>query len=108
MNGDADVKGDDNGWAAGLAYKCAKAAKVGSWGVYANYFDQPAATYLDHTIDGYSPLSFKGTDGFEGYEVGANVTLAKNIVAAVKYYDLEAREGSYDEETIWSEVVFTF
>ena len=108
MNGDADVKGDDNGWAAGLAYKGAKASKVGSWGVYANYFDQPAATYLEHTIDGYSPLSFKGTDGFEGYEVGANVTLAKNIVAAVKYYDLEAREGSYDEETLWSEVVFTF
>ena len=34
--------------------------------------------------------------------------LAKNIVAAVKYYDLEAREGNYDEQTLWSEVVFTF
>ena len=110
MHGDADATdGDNNGWAAGLAYKGAKASKVGSWGIYANYYDQPEATYLEQTMDGYTPLSFNGTDGFEGYEVGANVTLAKNIVAAVKYYDLEGREGAdYDEETLWSEVVFTF
>ena len=108
MHGDAAVDGDDNGYAVGLAYGGAKAAKVGSWGIYANYFDQPASTYLEQTVDGYTPLNFKGTDGFEGYEVGANVTLAKNIVAGVKYYDLEAREGEYDEQTLWSEVVFTF
>ena len=48
------------------------------------------------------------TDGFKGFEVGANVALAKNIVAGVKYYDLEAREGDLDDQAIWSEVVFTF
>ena len=47
-------------------------------------------------------------DGYKGFEVGANVTLAKNIVAAVKYFDLEEREGSKDAQTLWSEVVFTF
>ena len=125
MHGDAKVGDyvdlDNNGYAFGLAYKGAKAAKPGSWGVYANYFDQPASTYLEHTIDGYATFDFDTvkvvngkydvnfTDGFKGYEVGANVALAKNIVAAVKYYDLEAREGAgYDEETLWSEVVFTF
>ena len=124
MHGDAKVGDyvdlDNNGYAFGLAYKGAKAAKPGSWGVYANYFDQPASTYLEHTIDGYATFDFDTvkvvngkydvnfTDGFKGYEVGANVALAKNIVAAVKYYDLEAREGNYDEQTIWSEVVFTF
>ena len=125
MHGDAKagdyVDLDNNGWAAGLAYKGAKASQPGSWGVYANYFDQPASTYLEHTIDGYATFDFDTvkivdggkssinfTDGFKGYEVGANVALAKNIVAAVKYYDLEGREGNYDEQTIWSEVVFTF
>ena len=110
MHGDDQNDGDSNGWVAGLAYKGAKASKVGSWGLYANYYDQPAATYLEQTMDGYTPLDFApDADGFKGYEVGANVTLAKNIVAAVKYYDLEAREGAgYDEETLWSEVVFTF
>ena len=127
MHGDAEVGDaldlDDNGYAFGLAYKGAKASQPGSWGVYANYFDQPVSTYLEHTIDGYAPFAFdtveynvdtgiatvdNASDGFKGYEVGANVALAKNIVAAVKYYDLEGREGNYDEQTIWSEVVFTF
>ena len=127
MHGDAEVGDivdvDNNGYAFGLAYKGAKASQPGSWGVYANYFDQPVSTYLEHTIDGYAPFAFdtveynvdtnvatvdNASDGFKGYEVGANVALAKNIVAAVKYYDLEGREGNYDEQTLWSEVVFTF
>ena len=109
LHGDDQRDGDNNGWAAGLAYKGAKASTPGSWGIYANYYDQPASTFLEHTIDGYAPFDFvTDDDGFEGYEVGANVALAKNIVAAVKYYDLDAREGSYDEQTLWSEVVFTF
>ena len=109
LHGDDQRDGDNNGWVAGLAYKGAKASTPGSWGIYANYYDQPQATFLEHTIDGYAPFNFiTKDDGFEGYEIGANVALAKNIVAAVKYYDLDAREGSYDEQTLWSEVVFTF
>ena len=120
---DEDEGMDNNGWVAGLAYKGAKASQPGSWGVYANYYDMPATTYLDNTNDGYNGVmngwghKFDDTtgawktvngDGFEGYEVGANVALAKNIVAAVKYYDLEQREGEADDQAIWSEVVFTF
>lgn len=111
MNGDADnVDGDNSGYVAGLAYKGAKASAPGSWGVYANYYDMPALTFLDNTNDSYNGFmnDSKAYDGFEGYEVGANVALAKNIVAAVKYFDLEAREGNADEQAIWSEVVFTF
>lgn len=52
------------------------------------------------------------TDGYEGFEVGANVTLAKNIVAGVKYADFEGREdkgdGTPDAQALWTEVVFTF
>ena len=111
---------DENGYVVGLTYKGAKAAKVGSYGIYANYFDQPAATFVKHTITGYTTLPVwtvakrdgdvtNWTDGFKGFEVGANYTLAKNIVAGVKYYDLEAREGeAKDVRTLWSEVVFTF
>ena len=118
MNGSADEDDglDNNGYVAGLAYKGAKASKVGSWGIYANYYDMPALTYLDNTNNTYTNGLMKdwhwtnnvAYDGFEGFEVGANVTLAKNIVAAVKYYDLESREGNEDDQAIWSEVVFTF
>ena len=116
MYGEADHDDgfDNNGYVVGLAYKGAKASKVGSWGVYANYYDMPALTYLDTTNDAYNGYmkAAKANDGFEGFEVGANVTLAKNIVAGVKYYDLDGREdvagGRNDEQAIWTEVVFTF
>ena len=115
---DEDEDMDNNGYVVGLAYKGAKASQTGSWGVFANYYDMPGFTYLDATNDSYNGRmnSWKYeefgndevTDGFKGFEVGANVALAKNIVAGVKYYDLEAREGDLDDQAIWSEVVFTF
>ena len=121
LHGDADdYDGDKDGYTVGLKYRGAKAAKAGSWGLYANYFDQPQVTFVKHTITGYTDLPVWGVadgedeikdyaDGFKGFEVGANYTLAKNIVAGVKYYDLEAREGeAKDVRTLWSEVVFTF
>ena len=119
MHGSADEDDnmDSNGYVVGLAYKGAKASAPGSWGVYANYYNMPGLTYLDNTNDGYNGVmnNWKdivtdnvSSDGFEGYEVGANVALAKNIVAAVKYFDLEQREGEADDQAIWSEVVFTF
>lgn len=91
----------------------AKASKAGSWGVWANYYDLPALTYMKSTINtqmGECSQDWQkdGLDGYEGYEVGANVALAKNIVAAVRYFDLESREDNLDDQTLWSEVVFTF
>ncbi len=118
LNGDADInKGDSNGYMVGLAYKGASAAKAGSWGIFATYYDQPAATYLKPSVSTYATTEDKNwiltrnanaSDGFKGFEVGANYALAKNIVAAVRYYDLEAREGNLDNQTLWSEVTFTF
>ena len=106
-----DDNADTNGWLVGLSYGGAKASEVGSWGVYANYSDRPYATYLLPTnFSGYAvkPDDLVEGDGYEGYEVGANVTLAKNIVAGVKYFDYESREGKDDAQTLWSEVIFTF
>ena len=123
--GDSDMEdydGDNNGWLVGLSYRGAKASQPGSWGVYANYSDRPLATFLQPTVfsGGYAdyPVDYywyddandveQFGDGYEGYEVGANVTLAKNIVAGVKYTDFESREGSEDAQVLWSELVFTF
>ena len=108
------VNGDDadtNGWLVGLSYGAAKASEVGSWGVYATYSDRPYGTYLLPTnFSGYAvkPGDLVSGDGYEGIEVGADVTLAKNIVAGVKYFDYESREGNDDAQTLWSQVVFTF
>ena len=109
---------DDNGYLVGLSYAGAKAAKVGSWGLYANYSDRPYATYLSPTLlTGYATAPYANghdivggveADGYKGFEIGANYTLAKNIVAGVKYFDLDAREGKGNAKTLWSEVVLTF
>mgnify|MGYP000510695512 FL=1 len=123
--GDSDMEdydGDNNGWLVGLSYRGAKASQPGSWGVYANYSDRPLATFLQPTVfsGGYADYPVDSYwyddandveqfgDGYEGYGVGANVTLAKNIVAGVKYTDFESREGSEDAQVLWSELVFTF
>ena len=110
---DDDNGYDNSGYVAGLAYQGAKASKPGSWGVWANYYNLPALTYMKSTNNTNMAEIPELTqndvaDGYEGYEVGANVALAKNIVAAVRYFDLEAREEGVDDQVIWSEVVFTF
>ena len=97
------VTDDDDAIVVGLSYAGAKAAKEGSFGIYANYYDQARSTVVAHTMNGEY-----GTHGFKGYMVGANYTFAKNIVGAVEYYDLEDKWNSNDLKTLWSQLVFTF
>jgi hypothetical protein len=47
-------------------------------------------------------------EGFKGYNVGGNVTLAKNMVATVEYYDLKGKESDQHARTLWSQLVVTF
>ena len=107
----ADAKLDDDGYVIGLNYKGAKAAKAGTYGVYAKYYDQGAGTYIWHGMNTELASKDFATTGFKGFMVGANYAVAKNIVAAVEYSDFDAK--NYDgkkptNKTIWSEVIFTF
>ena len=112
LHGDNDFvdnakDGDQDGWVASLGYKGATAAKAGSWGLYGKYYDQGGATYIAHTMNGdYDQF---GAAGFKGWMVGGNLTVAKNMVAAVEYYDLKDK-GSTDNhaKTLWSQMVVTF
>ena len=109
LNGDQDkYEGDDDGFVVTASYKGAKAAKAGSWGLVAKYYDQGFSTYIDHTMNGYADSYTAADQGFKGYSVAANYTFAKNIVGQVEWYDLEAKEGNKDAQTLWSQVVFTF
>ncbi|MBR2038811.1 MAG: porin, partial [Phascolarctobacterium sp.] len=108
--GDVEVQGEDDGYIFALNYKGAKASAPGSYGVYAQYRDMAASAWIANGDGSTICESFQNaTDaGYEGYVVGANYALAKNIVAKVEYFDLEAKKGDNDAEVIWSEVVFTF
>ena len=107
----------DDGFVIGLNYKGAKASEPGSYGLYANYYDQARGTVIAHTMNG--ALNGKG---FSGYMIGANYTLAKNIVASLEWYNLKGKSvyavdlpsdsvisnPEQDMETLWAQVVFTF
>ncbi|WP_337740209.1 S-layer homology domain-containing protein [Acidaminococcus timonensis] len=103
---------DNDGWVATLAYKGATASKPGSWGLFGKYYDQGGATYIAHTMNGnYDAF---GPDGFKGWMVGGNLTVAKNMVAQVEYYDLKSKgdfngykDGDHNK-TLWSQLVVTF
>jgi len=100
---------EDDGFAATLKYKGAKAAKADSWGMYVSYYDQAGATIIDHTSEFAGDWKNFGGEGIKGFEVGADYAIAKNVVAAVSYYDFESKEDSTtDNQGIWSRLLFTF
>ena len=103
---DEDVKSiGSDGWTAGLTYKGAEASEAGSWGLFANYYDQGGMTYVAHTTDAET----FAYDGFKGWGVGTNYTFAKNIVGTVAYYDTENKVKE-DEKShiVWADLTFTF
>ncbi len=97
---------DDDGFIVGLKYKGAKAAKAGTWGLWANYYDMGTGTYIAPTFEAEYKTFNK--EGFKGYGVGVDYTFAKNIVGQVKWYDLEGKETSKDQDTLYAQLNFAF
>ena len=111
LKGDVEnAKGEDDGWFAIVNYKGAKAAKVGSWGAYAGYYDMAASTLIANGWNtSFANTLRNGKGGFDGFKLGVNYTVAKNIVGTVEYVDLDGKNDSTkDDKTLWSQVVFTF
>ena len=99
---------NENGFYAILDLWGASYAKPGSFGVQAVYYDQPALSAEAHTMDGDLNDWLKIT-GFKGYSVAASYTVAKNMMATVKYYDLKSRDDSETKDkTLWSEFQLRF
>ncbi len=94
-----------DGFVATLAYKGADAATPGSYGLHVTYYDQPINAILTPT---YDATMFLDKGGYKGFNVGADYALAKNITLAVNYYDTEAKVGSEDDQSIFTELFFQF
>ena len=98
---------DDDGFVITAAYAGAEAAKPGTWGLTAKYYDQGAGTFIAHTMDGLA-MDFIN-QGFKGWSVAGNVTVAKNMIATVEYFDIKGKENSdMKAKTLWSELAVTF
>ena len=93
-----------DGWVARLDYKGA-GEEVGSFGIHTEWFDQPINCVLSPTTDA---ATFLDEGGYEGYKIGFDYTLAKNILLDVNYYDTEAKAGNSEDELLYVDVYFSF
>lgn len=112
LNADLDeaednLGSDDDGYVISLAYKGAEASKPGSWGIWANYYDQGIGTTIAHGMKTTDWDLFE-QEGFEGYGVGVTYTLAKNMVYMLDYYDLEGKKTDDDSRVLWSRLQIAF
>lgn len=98
---------DDDGYVIGLNYKGANKSKPGTWGLFANYYDQGVGTFVAHTMYP-GDWGYFANEGFKGYMVGGGVTLAKNMVYQLHYYDLEGKESGLDDQVLWSRLQIMF
>ncbi|MBQ9284559.1 MAG: S-layer homology domain-containing protein, partial [Acidaminococcaceae bacterium] len=99
-------KVDSDGFVVTATYGGAEAANVGSWGLIGKYYDQGAGTFIAHTSDG-DPSDFVN-EGFKGYSVAGYVTVAKNMVAGLAWYDFKGKETDTKKKTLWGEMTVTF
>ena len=98
---------DTDGYVISAGYKGADKNKPGTWGLFANYYDQGAGTFVAHTMYP-GDWSYYVDEGFKGYMVGGGVTLAKNMVYQLHYYDLEGKESGLDDQVLWSRLQIMF
>ena len=87
-------------------YGGAAADKVGSWGLTGKYYNQGVGTFIAHTMDG-DAMAFLA-EGFKGWSIAGDVTLAKNMIATVEYFDLKGKETDIKAKTLWSQLAVTF
>ena len=76
---------DKDAYSFELKYRGAERAKAGSYGVWAAYRKLGALAVIAPTYDG-------AQRGAKGFEIGAEVTLAKNIVGNLIYFDGKAND----------------
>ena len=101
-----DVK--NNAYSIELDYKGADAADAGSWGAYVAYRQLAPFATLVPTYD-----FINGAAGFatlKGWEIGADYTFAKNIVATAKYFNGKDTAKTNDDKAtgVFTRVDFLF
>ena len=98
----------NNAYSIQLNYKGADAADAGSWGAYVAYRQLAPFTSIEPTYD-----FKKGADNWmtlKGWEIGADYTFTKNIIASAKYFNGKDTAVANDDKVtgMWTRVDFLF
>lgn len=100
----------NNAYSIELDYKGANAADAGSWGAYVAYRQLAPFATVSYTYD--FGAGDAGVASLKGWEIGANYTFTKNIIATAKYFngkDTAAIAGKDDKATgVFTRVDFLF
>ena len=91
----------DHSWQAFYNYKGAQAENKNTWGAYAGYRYLGTYTSIFGTQDAQ-------VVGAKGWEIGADYTPFKNVVASAKYFNGKGIESDRDAQTLWGRVDFLF
>ena len=115
-----DLDASKNGFFVAADYKGAKGAKVGSWGLGVKYYHMPAGIPGNNWATGNALGKMTAPDtgatinklglfeGYKGWYATAKVTVAKNMIAGIQYWDLKTRETDKKNKTLWTDLVVTF
>ena len=117
-------EGSKSGMFVAAQYKGAKADKVGSWGIGVKYYHMPAGLVANNwdtsTALGKDSITNAAKtekyvigkpllwEGYKGLYAKANVTVAKNMIAGIQYWDLKGRQTGVKNKTLWADFVVTF
>ena len=112
LKSDMDVNIRDysnKGLVVTASYGGAEAAKPGSWGLIGKYYNMGSGTFMAHTMNGCAN-DYILFGGFKGWSLEADVTVARNMVASLQYYDLKGKESDLTgkAKTLWGELTVTF
>jgi hypothetical protein len=81
--------------------------KPHSWGFTAKYYQAAAGTALAHTLVGSSPMDFT-KEGYKGYSLSADYTIAKGMKYAITWSDLKGRDSKNKTKILWNEFQLRF
>lgn len=110
LKSNSDDFGKSNeGYVVKAQYGGAKYDKVGSFGIGARYYKQGLGTFMGYDSDPISIGNLFADQGFRGYGLTADYTVAKNMKLGVQYYDLKGKEDSRDKSKIlWGDLTVRF
>ncbi|MEG6586618.1 S-layer protein [Dendrosporobacter sp. 1207_IL3150] len=99
-----DSRGDSDGYVFSFKYGDLKTYRPGTYDIFAKYYNQSSETYIAHGMNGLGGRM----QGFKGYGLGMNYTLAQNFTAGIEYYNLSDKISREKSQSWWSQLTHYF